>query len=196
MFIAFEGPDNVGKSTTAQELSTDHHPFYNVTKSIHDFQTQLAKAEDVPDSVVTYDRIDWFSHMVYRLSLPDRDWNDDRPRTVFAMPDTHLVIKLHHPDLSNFMADEVVSTPIAEVNPMYGYFTGFLMDMNIVRNFALFKTISLVEVRNDPISGSYSQHLREFSSPVMGLESVSTRLVDTNEKLLELLRLDDSLRNN
>lgn len=193
IFIAFEGPDNVGKSTSAASLSYDGKPIYNATKEAHsDLKEELGLEER--DLVVTYDRIDWFSHMVYRLALPDREWNDARPRTVFAMPDTHLVIKLHHPDLADFTADEVVDTPIAKVNPMYYYFGDYFMHLNEQQDFALFKTVSLVEVRNNVADGTYSQRLVQFSSPAFEFGSVAERLVTDDDSLLELLRHEEHQR--
>ena len=35
MFIAFEGPDNTGKSTSAANLASDGVAVYNATKGLH-----------------------------------------------------------------------------------------------------------------------------------------------------------------
>lgn len=195
MFIAFEGPDNTGKSTSAANLASDGKPFYNATKEGHAERAAFSDRVQEPDLVMTYDRIDWFSHMVYRLALPDREWNDARARTVFAMPDTHLVVKLHRPDLANFTAEEVVDTPISQVNPLYYYFADFLMDLNRVRNYSLFKSISMVEVVNDPRDGSFSQSLVAFDSAAFSGDRISqltlSRLVHTDEDLLTHLRSVD-----
>lgn len=198
MFIAFEGPDQTGKSTSAKNLDFIQKPDYNATKEMHAhnvraMQGAAYRTEDSePDVVHTYDRIDWFSHMVYRLALPDKEWNDERPRTVFAMPDTHLVVKLHRPDLADFLApEEVVETPIAEVNPMYYYFADFLTGLNEERDFALFKTISIVEVANDPKAGTFSQKLASFSSASLPWEFAEKLDVSNDEMLLELLRYDE-----
>lgn len=191
MFIAFEGPDNVGKSTSAARLDmSGQASAYNITKALH--AEHVKEAE--PDSVVCYDRIDWFTHMVYRLALPDRDWNDDRPRTVFAMPDTHLVVKLHHPQLADFTADEVVDTPIGLVNPTYFYFADFFTGLNEERDFALFKSITLIEVVNT--KEDYSQRVASFSSPVTDWAWVEARYGKsiTDMDLLELLNHEDSQR--
>lgn len=192
MFIAFEGPDNVGKSTSAHRLDCAGQPDYNATKEMH--AENVAAFQGEPGMPHTYDRIDWFSHMVYRLALPDREWNDARPRTVFAMPDTHLVVKLHHPQMADFIADEVVNTPIAEVNPVYYYFADYFMHLNAQRDFALFKSVSIIEVLNNQNNGTYSQRLVEFSSPVFDFGSVAERLVDSDESLLELLRHEEQHR--
>lgn len=184
MFIAFEGPDNVGKSTSAANLAHDGVALYNATKEMH--QRQQEEQRIYPEYVpITYDRIDWFSHMVYRLALPDRDWNDDRPRTVFAMPDTHLVVKLHRPDLADFTADEVVNTPIVKVNPMYYYFADFFMNLNHARNFELFRSVSILVVANT--GEGYSQRMAAFSSRTLDESSARAQLVNSDESLLELL---------
>jgi len=190
MFIAFEGPDNVGKSTSAAQLATDGKAVYNVTKDIHRTFQQGVHLE--PDLVITYDRIDWFSHMVYRLSLPDHEWNDSRVRTVFAMPDTHLVVKLHRPDMAETISDELYATgTLAEVNPMYYYFADFLMQLNRQREYALFKTVSLVEVYNDQ-KGTFRQRLAAFDSPVA--EYFTEEDGSSDAKLLELLRHEEHRR--
>lgn len=189
MLIAFEGPDMVGKSTSAAKLTSFDAPTYNATKKNHAALAQAVRSE--AGLVGTFDRIDWFSHMVYRLALPDRDWNDDRPRTVFAMPDTHLVVKIHKPELADFTADEVVDTPIARVNPMYYYFADYFMALNRIRNYELFKTVSIVEVSNDQENGTFSQALRAFDSPTSGWDTgllPLERLVDGDESLLAFLQ--------
>jgi hypothetical protein len=186
MFIAFEGPDNVGKSTSAANLAWDGIALYNATKDMH--QRQREEMELYPNSgPVTYDRIDWFSHMVYRLALPDREWNDDRVRTVFAMPDTHLVVKLHRPDLADFTAEEVVDTPIAQVNPVYYHFATWIMGLNRFKDYSLFKSVSLVEVCNSPDS-TYSQQLRDFDSAAVGFDPILHSNIRSDEKLLDFLR--------
>lgn len=204
MFIAFEGADDTGKSTSARNLDCAQQPDYNVTKAMH--AQNVAEQEPGTDMPHTYDRIDWFSHMVYRLAMPEKDWNDDRPRTVFAMPDTHLVVKLHHPDLANFTvaADPEdaatanrtrgVETPVGRVNPMYYYFADFFSALNEQRNYALFQTVSLVEVMNNPTEGTFSQRLVQFSSPVLDWNLGTSPEVDTDDKLLELLHAEQQAR--
>ncbi|AXQ52909.1 AAA-ATPase [Microbacterium phage Neferthena] len=189
MFIAFEGPDMTGKSTSAATLSAEGVPIYNVTKDKHAVMQKEHLAH--PELPITYDRIDWFTHMVYRLALPDREWNDARPRTVFAMPDTHLVIKIHKPELANFDADEAVHTPIATVNEMYYYQADFLMGLNRARGYALFKTVSMIEVLNDQAAGTFSQRMVAFDSPTSAWDTgllPLERLVDGDASLLAFLQ--------
>lgn len=191
MFIAFEGPDNVGKSTSAAKLSHNGLALYNATKPMHEFQQSLMASEG--DVLVTYDRIDWFSHMMYRLAMPTHEWNDERARTVFAMPDTHLVVKIHRPDLAPLIDDELYETgKLAEVNPMYWYFGDFLMDLNRVRGYALFKSVSIMEVSNDPRDGSFTQKLVLHDSEAFGNEDTYSHLrntlVTSDEELVEHLR--------
>lgn len=186
MFIAFEGPDNVGKSTNAARLAYDGRAIYNVTKEIHDVHRKAIHPE--PDQVVTYDRIDWFSHMVYRLALPDREWNDARVRTVFAMPDTHLVVKIHETDLADFTADEVVDTPIKPVNEMYYHQAVFYMALNERWEYKLFKSISIMLVHHT--EDEYSQRLIAFDSApfnVGDVEALDT-MPSTDDELVEWLR--------
>jgi hypothetical protein len=188
VFIAFEGPDNAGKSTSAAHLTSFESPVYNATKENHR-RAQTAMGNEAATLVQAFDRIDWLTHMVYRLALPDREWNDDRVRTVFAMPDTHLVFKIHRPDLAHFTADEVVDTPISKVNPMYYHVGTFLATLNDRLDYTLFRTVSFVEVANE--GESYQQELKAFYSPVNPLPIAP---VTTDEELLELLRYDEHTR--
>lgn len=195
MFIAFEGPDQTGKSTSAANLASSGEAFYNATKPDHEHIVGTQDGNMEPDWVHTYDRIDWFSHMVYRLALPEKEWNDARPRTVFAMPDTHLVVKLHAPDLADFLApEEVVETPIGRVNPMYLYFADFFTGLNEEREYGLFKTISIMEVRNDTAAGTFTQSLASFSSPAIEWQDAMSQGITSDESLLELLREEDQQR--
>lgn len=191
MFIAFEGPDNTGKSTSADHLSFASQGSYNVTKEMHQrFQEDFSRAGLVNERelVVTYDRIDWFTHMVYRLAIPEGDWDDDRPRTVFAMPDTHLVVKLHHPKFEDFTADEAVHTPIARVNPMYWEFATYFMELNYRKDYTLFRSVSIMEVVQDTENRRFEQHLRLFDSPSIEWVDGISEGVDSDNKLLGLLR--------
>lgn len=191
MFIAFEGPDNVGKSTSATKLAHDGVAVYNATKPAHHGYQLLGFAES--ELPVTYDRIDWFSHMVYRLALPDREWNDERPRTVFAMPDTHLVVFTHHPQLAEFTADEVVDTPIGKVNPMYYYFGDYFLRLNQQTDFSLFKSVTLIEVVNDAKNGVYIWRPYAFSSRIGDIVDNVDKITEVTdpESLLEFLRYVD-----
>jgi hypothetical protein len=187
MLIAFEGPDNTGKSTAAAALTSFEQPIYNATNLNH--KLAVARLAGQEELVQTFDRIDWFTHMVYRLALPDREWNDERPRTVFAMPDTHLVIRLHHPELANFTAEEVVDTPIARVNPMYYYMAVHFMNLNRVWDYAHFKSITIVEVRNE--EGSYQESVVDHDSPAFDWGTSATALVKDAPSLLDFLRYVD-----
>ncbi|WNM75091.1 thymidylate kinase [Microbacterium phage Morrigan] len=193
MLIAFEGPDEVGKSTSAKALTSFDSPIYNATKTNHRLAQQaMGEAHDL---VQTFDRIDWLSHMVYRLALPDHDWNDDRPRTVFAMPDTHLVLKMHTPGSIIEAPDEPGYNPakVAAANEMYYYQVDFLMQLNRMKDYQLFKTVSIVEVRNDQKNKSFTQQLTVFDSPTNGhtRDMLLHRLVDSDKSLLEFLREED-----
>ncbi|QCW22314.1 thymidylate kinase [Microbacterium phage Luna18] len=193
MLIAFEGPDEVGKSTSAKALTSFMEPVYNATKENHAKLAMSVRNE--AGLVGTFDRIDWFSHMVYRLALPTHEWNDDRPRTVFAMPDTHLVLKMHTPGSIIEAPDEPGYTPgkVAAANEMYYYQVDFLMQLNRLKDYQLFKTVSIVEVRNDQKNNSFTQQLTVFDSPTNGhtRDMLLHRLVDSDESLLEFLREED-----
>lgn len=195
MLIAFEGPDNVGKSTSATALSSYDQPIYNATKA--NYAEALADHQTMTlDGVITFDRVDWFTHMVYRLAYPQRDWNDDRPRTVFAMPDTHFVLKMHHPvmvDLIEDIGDGIEKGKLVAANEMYYYQFDFLMGLNRLKDYALFKTMSIIEVQSDPRDGSFSQKLVSFDSPTNGWsrDMLLHRLVDSDQSLLEFLREED-----
>jgi hypothetical protein len=194
MFIAFEGPDKVGKSTSAEGLAHNAVSIYNATRGAH---TDMQREQTWHDKeglrfVQTYDRIDWFTHMVYRLALPEKDWNDERPRTVFAMPDTHLVVKLHHPELAGLIADELYDTgTLARVNPVYYYFADFFAGLNVERDYALFKSVSIIEVSHDPRDGTFSQKLVDHSSKGLTWGSVAERLVNDDASLLSFLQYVD-----
>lgn len=188
MFIAFEGPDNTGKSTSAANLSTIGTAHYNATKTMH---AELTLDPDMcSEDIITYDRIDWLSHMVYRLALPDRDWNDDRPRTVFAMPDTHLVFKIHHPDHADFTADEVVDTPIKMVNRIYYHQADYLAGLNRMMGYKLFMSVTIIEVINDGVS--YVQRVIDHDSEKFEWATASPGLVHDDETLVEFLRYVES----
>lgn len=193
MFIAFEGPDEVGKSTSAAALTSFDSPIYNATKTNHRLAQQAIGGDH--ELVQTFDRIDWFSHMVYRLALPDHEWNDDRPRTVFAMPDTHLVLKMHRPDSIIEAPDEPGYNPdkVAAANEMYYYQVDFLMALNRLKGYALFKTVSIVEVVNDQQAGTFEQRLVAFDSPTNGwnYDMLLHRMVNSDNDLLEFLREED-----
>ena len=192
MFIAFEGPDEVGKSTSATALDCAGQPDYNATKKMHAANV----AEMGHDSLMphTYDRIDWLTHMVYRLAMPERDWDDDRPRTVFAMPDTHLVLKMHHPAFAakvDAVGEGYERGRLTAVNEMYYHQIDFLTALNKSRGYTLFKSISIMEVINDQSQDLFVQTLRAFDSPAFEFGSVAERLVDSDEKLLEFLQYVD-----
>jgi hypothetical protein len=188
MLIAFEGPDNVGKSTSAKKLCHDNDPIYNLKKIQYDDMVNMGAAGE-EDLVFTYDRIDWFSHMVYRLAMPDRDWNDDRPRTVFAAPNLHLVIKLHHPEIVRFVKDPLyeLGSPLTRANAMYRDMGFYFSALNVSRSFELFKSVSIVEVMNDPRNDEFDQRLLSFSSAAVEAPPRYTKRV-TDEELVELLR--------
>lgn len=82
MIVAFEGPDGAGKTTLAHKIS--YHYYYNLLAK--DYPKVLAKK-----GITGIDRVAWITHYVYRLSLPYYEWHDPLIRTVFSMPEAHLV---------------------------------------------------------------------------------------------------------
>ena len=188
MFIAFEGPDKTGKSTSALEVAhSEDGVFYNARKELHaNLQGQYTSEPELP---VTYDRIDWLTHMVYRLAMPTREWNDARVRTVFAMPDTHLVFKLHSAEYIRSIKDELYSRgDLVPVNFAYELMADYLRLMNQAQDFKLFKSISVVEVSNDPATGEFKQELVKFAGPAHPWGTGADQPVTTNAALLEMLR--------
>ena len=193
MFIAFEGPDKTGKSTSADNLAFDGKGIYNVTKEVH--EEMRRDMADYPELPVAYDRIDWLTHMAYRLALPEHEWNDPRVRTVFAMPDTHLVFKLHEKSLAGHISDELYTDgTLATVNDMYSLLSRMIMDLNEAREWALFKTVTIIEVSNDLSAGTFTSRLLHFSSPVFKFIDVAKQRVRDDETLLELLNYEDYQR--
>jgi len=189
MFIAFEGPDEVGKSSSAKALDAAGQPDYNATKTMHAENVAAFQGERLMPH--TYDRIDWLTHMVYRLALPDRDWNDDRPRTVFAMPDTHLVLKMHHPErAAQIEAHGEGYEPgrLANVNALYFHQIDFLTRLNRTNGYNLFKSVSIIEVWNDQTAGVFEQRMIACDSPAFEFGSIGERLVHDDETLLDFLQ--------
>lgn len=196
MLIAFEGPDNTGKSTSAQLLDSGQTPEYSLVKHAYDV---FVKREATEKGLVrTFDRIDWLTHMVYRLALPGQDWNDDRPRTVFAMPETHLVFKVHHVNAVPDRDDEEGYSPgmPSSVNDMYRHWAYMLMQLNEVRNYSLFKTVTIMEVSNnfDPEHAGFYQRIVDFSSPVFPWGTQESKLVHDENSLLDLLLREEQHR--
>jgi hypothetical protein len=186
MFIAFEGPDNTGKSTSAARLTSHGDAIYNVTKESH-HRARVALAEEA-DFIQCYDRIDWMSHMVYRLALPEHEWNDARVRTVFAMPDTHLVFRVHGDTYVNDIDDELYDTgTVALVNSMYRLQAENIMRMNRHQGYRLFKSVSVVEVQYDPFLGTFEQKLVWLDSHAFGW-FFGTPEFDSDVKLLQALQ--------
>jgi hypothetical protein len=186
VFIAFEGPDNTGKSTSAAHLTHNGQAIYNATKENYQ-QARIDLAEE-PDLVQCFDRIDWLSHMVYRLALPEHEWNDDRVRTVFAMPDTHLVFRVHGDAYVNDIDDELYDTgTVALVNPVYRLQAEHLVRLNRHQSYRLFKSISVVEVQYDPFTGSFHQRLLSHDSAAFGWYTEHDE-IDSDSALLGLFQ--------
>lgn len=194
MIIAFEGPDNTGKSTSATNIGhLVGEQAYNMTKENHAKVADLLSREK--GLVHAFDRIDWLTHMAYRLALPDHEWNDARVRTVFAAPDTHLVFKLHSLGSAENMQDELYANgKLTSVNDMYHHLAQMISGLNEVRGFSLFKTVTIMEVLNTPADGTFQQRVVDFSSPVNPWGSVAQKLVKDDETLLELLHYEDQRR--
>lgn len=185
MIVAFEGPDKTGKTTSAMQ-SGDY--MRDAVKNHYD--TEVLTQSHTKGVVTAYDRIDWLTHMVYRLALPEYEWDDKRIRTVFAAPEMHLVFKLHLPGYE--IGDELYNLEQSRrVNDMYIRTAVNLIQTNRDTDFSLFKTISIVYVK--PASG-YKLLLAGFSSPVTELNHEESIAVNTNEKLLELLLKEEAAR--
>lgn len=186
MLIVFEGPDKTGKSTAAAELSYSKIPTYNMT--LENYKRHLHILKDEPTITHCYDRIDWFTHMVYRLALPGYEWNDERPRTVFAAPEAHLVFKLHKPGTLTVKDELYEDEQLAAVNDMYYHMLSWLSDLNADLGFTLFKTVSLMQVDR---SGDYSQQMLFCHSPNKLYLPEEVEHITTNEALHKFLQQEN-----
>lgn len=146
MLIVFEGPDKAGKSTWAQQLDSNGSPRYNLKKGQYNTLKHAA-------SVVAVDRLAWLTHSVYRLALPGYEWNDRAVRTVFAMPDAHLVFMVPSDPHLNTKDELYSKEQSARVQEAYREWCWMLFRLNSLQNGGLFRTISLVEVRAGGTSG-------------------------------------------
>ncbi|WNT45216.1 thymidylate kinase [Microbacterium phage Blage] len=190
MLIAFEGPDEVGKTTLSTELSHNHSPIYNATKE--NYAAVLADLAGEPEVVQTFDRIDWMTHMMYRLAMPDKEWNDARVRTVFAMPETHLVLSVHQPNLvPEAEGENYTEQHSSKVNQAYYHFLDILAGLNKSWDYSLWKSVTAFEVTHNP-DGSFDRQLRVFDAPGFPWGSQYETLVHDSPSLLELLRYADS----
>ncbi|QXO14519.1 AAA-ATPase [Microbacterium phage Jenos] len=190
MLIVFEGPDEVGKTTLSTELSHNHKPVYNATKE--NYAAVLADLADEPEVVQTFDRIDWLTHMMYRLAMPDKEWNDARVRTVFSMPEAHLVLSVHRPDLvPTAEGENYTDVHESRVNHAYYHFLDTLAGLNHAWGYTMFKTVSAFEVSRDE-QGNFQRELKVFSAPGFPWGSSYEKLVNDGPSLLELLRYADS----
>lgn len=185
MIIAFEGPDKVGKSTTADTLSSIGESVYNLTEA------EYRDIQGIEGTVETVDRVSWITHMVYRLALPHFEWDSHTEGyPVFSMPDTHLVFKTH--DVTFSYLDKVpadvlyTSQESKDINKFYHIYAGQLMRMNEMLNFSLFKSISLVEVKNN--GERYSQAVSMVSSRDFSAQGKNTAHIDSDLRLLKLLQ--------
>lgn len=185
MIIAFEGPDKTGKSTSAKELTYSRFPTYNMTAENY----AKVRADLSGEKTIThcFDRIDWMTHMAYRLALPGYEWNDERVRTVFAAPDTHLVFKLHaNPDSAT---DELYADgQLRAVNTMYMYLAQWLVPLNRAFNYQLFRTISIVMV---DISDGFSQQMVLCDTPNKEYSKEELSHITTNEDISKFLAIED-----
>lgn len=146
MLIVFEGPDKAGKSTWAQQLDSAAAPRYNLKKGEYGRIKHAGR-------VVAVDRLAWLTHSVYRLALPEYEWNDRAVRTVFAMPDAHLVFMVPADPRLN-TADELYSREQStRVQEAYREWCWAVFRLNNLQNGRLFRTISLVEVKAGGTSG-------------------------------------------
>jgi hypothetical protein len=128
--------------------------------------------------------------MVYRLALPEKEWNDERARTVFAMPDTHLVLKMHNPEYAAFIeahGEGYAPGRLVSVNEMYWHQVDFLMNLNRHREYSIFKSITVVEVVNDQ-KGTFRQRVMDHDSPGLQWGSAYQGAVETDDHLLAFLQ--------
>ena len=160
MIIAFEGPDKTGKSTSVAEIAPQGVSRHSVTKDQYLFDKECS-------DTVAYDRIDWLTHQVYRLALPEYEWDDARIRTVFAMPDTHLVFKLHANNTAYQIWDELYEgADLARVNWCYSRTYRYLRDLNKALHYSLYASITLMYVEQpNESNATYRQWVDSIDSP-------------------------------
>lgn len=188
MLIAFEGPDKTGKSTSAAAMSHDGVAVYNM--NVYNYAEAKAELERQPDLIKTFDRIDWLTHMVYRLALPAYEWNDERPRTVFAAPDTHLVFKLHPIHKVNASDELYNDTQFVAVNRAYHEWADWFIYLNRELGHMLYKSITVMRVLHTP-DGGYEQSVRLCSTPTTTYTREKLEHIKTNADLEEFLRTVD-----
>ena len=187
MLIVFEGPDKAGKSTWAQQLDSFAAPRYNLKKGEYG---RIKHAE----CVVAVDRLAWLTHSVYRLALPEYEWNDRAVRTVFAMPDAHLVFMVPaDPHLNT--TDELYSKEQSiRIQEAYREWCWMSFRLNSLQNGGLFRTISLVEVKAGGTSGRkyelFALNSRQLSGDnFYGDSSTSFNIGEiTPEELVKILK--------
>lgn len=183
--IIFEGTDKTGKSTSAAKISSSGEALYNM--NVHTYEEVKSSLKENEDLVFCFDRLDWFTHMVYRLAMPDYEWNDDRVRRVFTAPDAHLVIKAPKAESLPTLKDELYeSGALAAVSLTYAMFAKILIQMNTALGQSLFKSISLIEVDTE---NDYKYKMIEFASITMDLSDAESVVDD--ESLLQLLQKVD-----
>lgn len=182
MLIAFEGPDNLGKTYAAEKLSGG-----NVINYVEPESYKFAQQTEATEKglVQCFDGVSWISHAAYHLAMP-RTHCGDPAQIVFPMPDTHLVFKVHEGD----------QVALARINTTYVHQAKHLMALNEALEYSLFKTISIIGVSAvDVHSGLRKQAILEFSSPLHPwFGSTSTRLVTDDMSLLDLLMVEEARR--
>lgn len=184
MLIVFEGPDKAGKSTWAMQLDSVAAPRYNLKKG------EYGRIKHA-GHVVAVDRLAWLTHSAYRLALPEYEWNDRAVRTVFAMPDAHLVFMVPadpHLNTADELYDREQSTRVQEA---YREWCWMLFRLNNLQNGGLFRTISLVEARAGGTSGRVYEHFALNSAGLSATEQSCTGFdlgVTSPSVLLEMLR--------
>ena len=196
MLIAFEGPHGTGKTYGADKLSGGA-ALHNIDEATYRLAQPMYDQEK---GVVTcFDQVGWISHMVDRLARPaSHPWGQGHPGfTVFAMPDTHLVIKLfdRYSAPGSLPDKGYASGEPDAVNTAYAYQAHNLMAMNEASGYSLFKTITLLGNYKDKLSGQSRLRVIEFSSPLHPWwGSAQTRLVNDDLSLLDLLMVEEASR--
>lgn len=191
MLIAFEGPDNVGKSYAADKLGAGWVTY----RADEDSYLAAARQDTLELGIVQcFDRVGWITDLVYRLALPDREW-PGTPHTYshFAMPDAHLVFKLYRLGLvpadgyeEGYSHDEIL-----RVNEIYHRVARFLARINEEQDYKLFKTISVLQV----VKPEAPLRLTMYSSPLsFPFEDPRTKNVNSDLSLLDLLTEENALR--
>lgn len=184
MLIAFDGPKGVGKARAADLLGGGYHAGTADQLSYAGAVDRVASEKGVAHC---FTGVGWVSHLAHRLAEPSSETTRTPAYPVFAMPDAHLVIKKFH---VGYVPDGLES-----INRSYEHIGRMLLSLNEGQDYALFKTVTLVDVYSTPLDSTQKLEIDAHSSPLhpwWGTPRV--RRVASDLSLFDLLLEEDSVR--